>query len=300
MNRRDFLVGTVAASAVLGINSIQLTNATAAVKGNVSGPKLGLTTYVIGYKWTLDELEKNLSAAGISGLELRTDMKYAHGVELTINAEQRREIRQRFKDSPITLVGLACSERFDSPDPAKLENAIEKTKQYLQLSADLGTDGLRVFPNDFQKNVPKEKTLEQIIESLRKLAKTADDLGQEICLEAHGNIGTLPNLRQIAEAVHHKRVRIMLNSDLRDIEGKGLEANLQLVSNYLAGRVHVHNLADEKYGQAKFYERQYKFLKKCGWSGWCLLEIPDSPKDRLAKLKEMKDRWNEIVAFCQL
>ena len=289
LTRRNFMAGSAALAATLATGGLL------PAASDKPGPKLGLTTYVIGGKWTIDDLIKNLTAAGIEGLELRTDMKYAHGVELTINAAHRKELRKRFADSPITFVGLASSERFDNPDPKEVEKAIEKTKQYLQLCSDLGMAGVRVFPNSFHKNVPHEKTIEQIIESLRKLTQTADDLQQEICLEAHGNIGTLPNLRKIAEAVNHQRVRVMLNSDFRDTEGAGLEANLQLVAGYLAGRAHIHGLLDEKYVEAKFYERQYAFHKKIGWSGWCLLEIPDAPQDRLGKLKEMKTRWNAIV-----
>ncbi len=290
LNRRNFIAGTAAMAASLGMNPFL----SAAM--DKSGPKLGLTTYMIGRKWTIEDLIKNLTEIGIEGVELRTDMKFAHGVELTVNAARRKDLRKRFSDSPIAFIGLASSERFDYPDPQKVEKAIEKTKKYLQLCSDLGMAGLRVFPNSFHKDVPKEKTIDQIIESLRKLTKTADDLQQEICLEAHGDVGTLSNLRTIVEAVGHKRVRIMLNSDFRDTQGDGLEANLQLTADYLAGRAHIHNLLEKKYVDAKFYERQFAFFKKVNWSGWCLLEISDVPNDRIGKLKEMKMRWDQITA----
>jgi sugar phosphate isomerase/epimerase len=295
MQRRDFLLQT--ATIVLGAECFSF--ATETISKTTAEPpkglKLGLTTYTIGAKWSITELIDNLAKAEIFGVELRTDMKYAHGLELTTGKSERNEAKKRFAESPVKLVGIASGERFDSPDPAKLKKAVERTKELLQFSTDLGSPGLRVFPNDFQKDVPQEKTLEQIIVSLKQLAPVAESLNQEIRLEAHGNIGRLPTLRQIAEAVNHPRVRIMLNSDFRDTEGDGLDANLNLVGDYLARNIHIHNLLAENYIRAGFYEKQFAFLKKRNWDGWCLLEIGDKPSDRLGEILRQRQRWEQLM-----
>jgi sugar phosphate isomerase/epimerase len=290
MQRRDFLLQTTVA--VLGTGYAFTAQTTTETKKRL---KLGLTTYTIGAQWSITELIENLTKVEIFGVELRTDLKYAHGLELTTGKAERNEAKKRFADSPVKLVGIASGERFDSPDPVKLEKSIERTKELLQFSTDLGSPGLRVFPNDFQKDVPQEKTLEQIIVSLKQLAPTAENLNQEIRLEAHGNIGRLPTLRKIAEAVAHPRVRIMLNSDFRDTEGDGLETNLNLVGDYLAHNVHIHDLLATNYTKAGFYEKQFAFLKKRNWDGWCLLEISDKPANRLDEILRQRQRWEELM-----
>ena len=295
MKRRDFLYRSTA----LALGTVLMPKFSLPTLADEAGKgvRLGLTTYMIGSKWTIPQLIENLTKLEIFGLELRTDMKFAHGMELDSTKAQRNEVRKRFGDSPVKLVSIACGERYDSPNPAVLEKSIERTKELLQFSADLGAMGLRVFPNDFQKDVPQEKTLDLIAESLQVLAPTAASLNMEIQLEAHGSVGRLPHLATIAKNVDHPRVRVMLNSDLRDTEGDGLQENLKKVGPYLAGVAHLHDLTAKSHSDAKFYETQLAFLKKLGWDGWCLLEIDDKPDDtaRLAEISRQRKRWEELV-----
>ena len=293
MKRREFLLH----SAALTVGAALATQMTAA-EGAKKGPQLGLTTYMIGSQWTIPELIEFLPKFGIWAVEFRTDMKFAHGVELDSPKAVKTEAAKRFADSPVKLVGVASGERFDSPDAEKLNKSIERTKELLQFCADLGAPGLRVFPNDFQKDIPHEKTLEQIADSLKKLAPTADSLGIELRLEAHGNAGLLPNLAKIAKAVDHPKVRILLNSDFRDTKDAGLSANLEMLKPYLAGTVHLHDLTAASYTEAKFYETQCAFLKNAGWNGFCLLEIGDKPDNeaRFVEIAKQKNRWDEIMA----
>ena len=295
MKRRDFLQS--GAALALGTALMPKFFPLALADEAKKLPKLGLTTYMIGSKWTIPQLIENLTKLQIYGLELRTDMQFAHGMELDSTRAQRAEVRKRMEDSPVKLVSVACGERYDSPNPEVLKKSIERTKELLQLCADLGALGLRVFPNDFQKDVPQEQTLDQIAASMKTLAPTAESLNIEIQLEAHGNVGHLPYLATIAKKVEHPRVRIMLNSDIRDIQGDGLLANLQKVGPYLAKVAHLHDLTAKSHSDAKFYETQTAFLKGLNWDGWCLLEINDMPDDaaRMAEILRQRKRWEELL-----
>ncbi len=291
MTRRNFLMRSAALTATL---TAPFSFAQEAKK---KGLRLGLTTYQIGSKWTIPELLEFLPRFGLFGVELRTDMKFAHGIELASSQAARSEAAKRFADSPVKLVGVACGERFDSPDAGKLGKAVERTKELLRLCADLGAPGLRVFPNDFQKDVPEEKTLEQIAGALKKVAPVAESLGVELRLEAHGSVGLLPHLQTLAQAVGKPGIRVILNSDFRDTKGEGLAANLEKVAPVLAGTVHIHDLTAPNYAEAKFYETQFAFLKRIGWDGFCMLEIGDKPDNeaRFKEIERQKQRWNELT-----
>ncbi|MHC4682518.1 MAG: hypothetical protein ACYTEK_28010, partial [Planctomycetota bacterium] len=117
---RGFCVaaGTVAAAA---LPSCHLAGTPGGSKHRAK-TRFGFTTYQWGKDWDIPTLIANCCKAKVLGVELRTSQSYAHGVELDLNAQQRRQVKKRFADSPITLVGLATSERFDSPEPEKLKD----------------------------------------------------------------------------------------------------------------------------------------------------------------------------------
>src|SRR5687768_4756397 len=130
--------------------------------------QLGLVTYMWGAEWDLPTLIKNCEETGFLGVELRSTHK--HGVEPTLDRNQRLEVAQRFSDSQVELVGLGTACEYHSPDPAVLEKNIEDTKAFIRLCHDCGGGGVKVRPNALVEGVPEEQTLEQIGRSLGQLA----------------------------------------------------------------------------------------------------------------------------------
>jgi len=57
--------------------------------------KLGIVTYNIARAWDVPAIIKNCTEAKIEAVELRTT--HAHGVEVTLSAEARKEVRKRFE-----------------------------------------------------------------------------------------------------------------------------------------------------------------------------------------------------------
>ncbi|MHC4532610.1 MAG: sugar phosphate isomerase/epimerase family protein [Planctomycetota bacterium] len=294
ISRRSFLSHgiDIVAGACAGAT---LTSCRYTLRTPVSEPntltRFGFTTYQWGKDWDIPTLIANCSKARAFGVELRTSQSYAHGVELELDAQQRREVRKKFEDSPVTLVGIASGERYDSPDAAKLEAAIENTKGYIKLSRDVGSSGVRVFPNSFHDGVPKEKTIEQISYSLNIVGAFAGDYGQQVRLEAHGNVGELPTLRAIMDRVDQPSVRIKLNSSTRDAAGNGFEHNFNLVKDFLGDTLHLHNLKDPKFP----YQLQMDLLVQMGWKGWQLLEVSDKVPDRVQALIEQRRIWDKFL-----
>ena len=283
LSRRTFLaagLGATAGGALVGLRPLA-----AAAPERKPLPRFGFTTYQWGKDWDVPTLIENCAKAEALGVEVRTSIKHAHGIELALNAAARRTIRQRFKDSPVALVGLASGERFDALEPAKVKAGIEAAKQYLQLSHDLGATGVRVFGNDFHKEVPREQTIAQVAKALNEVGKFAATLGQEVRLEAHGSIGELPSIRAIMDQVTEPSVRVKLNSDARDAKGEGFEANFNLVKGLLGQTIHTHDFKDPKFPN----QLQIDLLVRMGWSGWLLLEATGSVPDPVAAMKEQRE-----------
>jgi len=287
-SRRQFLAGTLAAAGAFSLGCAA--EKTPAVKKQSGKIRLGLATYTWGKDWDIAALIKNLPKAEVYGVELRTSFGWAHGVETTLTAKQRAEVKKRFADSPVELVALACSERMDWPDPKRLKKAIDAAKAHIKLSHDVGSRSLRIFPNTFHKNVPRAKTIAQIARASDEVGAYATKLGQQVDLEAHGPAGELPTMAAIMKLVKQPNVRVRLNSDSRDIKGKGFDANFKMVKDYLARTIHIHNL------KSKFpYQRQCELLVAAGWEGWILMENSEKVPDRIEAMIEQRQIWEKLM-----
>src|SRR5258708_5268636 len=104
--------------------------------------QLGIVTYNIAKDWDLDTILKRLTALKYEGVELRTTHK--HGVEVDLSAAQRIEVRRKFAESSIALVGLGSAFEYHATDPAVVKQNIEGTKAYVRLAHDVGSPGVKV------------------------------------------------------------------------------------------------------------------------------------------------------------
>src|SRR3954449_12236327 len=69
--------------------------------------KLGIVTYNIAKDWNLATIIKNCADTKFQGVELRTG--HAHAVEVALTKSQREEVKKRFQDSPVELMGLGSA-----------------------------------------------------------------------------------------------------------------------------------------------------------------------------------------------
>src|SRR5688572_3757593 len=160
--RRDFIKGISLTSLAMVLSKKEVF----AEMYKRSKMKPGLVTYLWGKDWDVPTIIKNCEKTNLLGVELRTEHK--HGVEPALSSAQRREVKQRFKDSDVEFIGYGSNVEFDSPDPAELKKNMDLAKELVKLCHDVGGSGLKVKPNKFHENVPREKTLEQIGRSLNE------------------------------------------------------------------------------------------------------------------------------------
>ena len=291
--RRDFLANSMGlGAALLAAEGLPAALASGRDKPG-SGMKYGLVTYNWGKDWDLPTLIQNCTQAKVPGVEVRTT--HAHGVEPALDAAQRREVKKRFDDSPVTLVGLGSNERFDHPDEAGLKAAIEATKAFVKLGRDVGASGVKVKPNSFHKNVPHEKTIEQIGKSLNIVGAFAADYGQQIRLEVHGQCSPLPIMKQIMDIADHPNVGVCWNSNAADLEGKGLEYNFNLVKDRLGATAHVRPLNNPEYP----YRQLIDLYVRMDYHGWIMLEDGRVPEDPAAQLAKEAEVFKRFVADAQ-
>ncbi len=287
VSRRGFLMGAAGAALLHGS-----TPSAGADVGPHARLKLGLVTYNWGKDWDIPTLIKNCSTTGFSGVELRSTHK--HGVEPTLSAARRSDVRKRFADSNVELVGLGSACEYHAADPAVVKMNIEESKAFVRLCSDVGGSGVKVRPNGLPPEVPIEKTLEQIGKSLNDVARYAADYGVQIRLEVHGK-GTneLPHIKTIMDVADHRNNVICWNCNPQDLLGEGFDYNFSLVEDRM-GTVHIHDLRNPNYPWQELFTR----LRKCQapqFTGWTLVEEGGTPDDILAAMHENRVIWDRLA-----
>jgi len=246
--------------------------------------KLGIVTYNIAKDWDVPTIIKNCTETKFEGVELRTSHK--HGVEVTLTKAEREEVKKRFKDSAVELMGLGSAFDFHTPDQAKLRADIAATKEYIILAQDVGATGVKVRPNGLPKEVPVEKTLEQIGKSLRELGEFGADHGQHIRLEVHGSQTQFPpHCKTIMDVADHKNVGVCWNSNQTDLDGEGFDHNFNLLKNKIFS-VHMRDLYLDEYP----FRKLLAGLNQINFHGYTLAEIDES-KDPIRVMRYFRSIW---------
>jgi len=234
--------------------------------------RLGLVTYNMAKDWDIPTIIQNCTETGFEGVELRTT--HAHGVEDTLNKKERRDVREAFESSAVKLVGLGSAFEYHSTDPKEVERNVEGTKSYVVLARDVGAEEVKVRPNGLQieAGIPVEKTLEQIGLALRECGEFAKDYDIEIRLEVHGRGTNDPKyVKKMIDFADHDNVYVCWNSNNSDVIDGSVRENFDLLKDRIA-QIHMRDLYLEEYPWGELLT----LLRKSGFKGFCLAEIPGS------------------------
>jgi sugar phosphate isomerase/epimerase len=188
---------------------------------------LGLVTYNMAATWNIATILDVCRNVGLSAVELRTT--HAHGVEPTLTAQQRQDVRNRFNDAGIQIWGCGTVCEFHSPNQAVVQQNINTCRSFIELVRDIGGRGVKVRPNALPAGVPVAQTLQQIGNALRTCGMDAAQAGVEIWVEVHGT-GTAhpPHIQTIMQQCNHASVGLTWNSNTTDIQNGTINNYFQL------------------------------------------------------------------------
>jgi hypothetical protein len=255
-------------------------NSTVAKERRSTAVKLGLVTYNLAKDWDLDTIIRMCSEHGFAGVELRTT--HAHGVEVDLPAAGRREIRERFRNSPVRLAGLGSAFEYHAADPDEVRRNVEGTKEYAGLAADVGAPGIKVRPNGLQTDmgIPEETTLRQIGECLAECGEFAGGLGVRI--------------RRILDFAGHDNVFCCWNSNAGEVVDGSIRENFDLLAGDVA-LVHMRDLCAGDYPWLDLLRN----LRRISYSGFCLAEIPacEQPGRLMDYYRCLWDAYRRILAL---
>lgn len=242
-----------------------------------------------GAEWDLPTLIKNCTDTGFEGVELRSTHK--HGVEVTLSKDERREAKKRFDDSPVKFVGPGSACEYHNPDHGVVNQNIELTKKFIELSSDIGGTGVKVRPNGLVKGEDRAKTVERIGLALRECGKFAEGFKQQIRVEVHGpGTADLEVMKQIMAAADHPLVVVCWNSNPGETVNGSIAHSFDQVKSKLGSTVHIHDLYDKAYP----YRELFTLLSQQKFEGYCLSESPPTA-DPVRVMHYYRALWTELT-----
>ncbi len=262
--------------------------------------QLGIVTYMIAARWSLERIIEVLTKVGIAGVELRTT--HRHGVEDNLSDAERTRVRRLFEQSGIQPVGLGTAFEFDSPDPAVVRKNIDGAKRYIELAHDIGSYGIKVRPNRLHadRGIPAERTIAQIAGALRELGDYGTGFGIRIRVEVHGR-GTsdIGVMEAIMRKTNHPNVYVCWNCNLTDLDNpdappgqRSIRRNFSRLRRWIE-IVHLHELWDKRYP----YRELFALLRASNFDGYTLAEIPACrcDADAVRVLRYYKALWEALA-----
>lgn len=288
LSRRDFLA-TSAAIAATAATQTPLPAADEPLKF-----KLGLVTYNVPKDWDLPTILKVCKDVGIAAVECRTTHK--HGVEPSLPAEQRKDVKKLFADSGVVFWGCGTACEFHAADPAVVKKNVEECKAFIGLTKDIGGKGVKVRPNGVVKGVEEQKTFEQIGKALAECGQAAADAGVEIWVEVHGAVTQLPkNMKAVMEACGHKAVGVCWNSNPPDVENKSVKASFEMLKPWIRS-CHINDLENDAKG-AYPYRELFSLLRGAGYDRYTLCEVGKAypVAEGTEYLRKYKELWEKLA-----
>jgi hypothetical protein len=251
---------------------------------------LGLVTYNVAKDWDLDTILRVCGEAGLPAVEFRTT--HAHGVERTLAAAERAEVKRKCKAAGLRQTSLGSVCEFHSPDPEVVKRNVADCRAWVELARDIGARAVKVRPNGLPPDVPEAKTLEQIGHALAECGDHAKQNGVEIWVEVHGEGTRLPpRMRRIMDACSHPSVGLTWNSNDTDVAAGSVEVAWGLLGRFVRC-AHITDLAS-----GYPYRELFGLFECSGFAGFTLCEYPKpvQASEGASWLKDYKRSWEALT-----
>ncbi|MEX2672819.1 MAG: TIM barrel protein [Phycisphaeraceae bacterium] len=222
--------------------------------------------------WSLDALIEHVLANELLALELQ--MGTAHGITTELEKPEREAVREKLSGLPLDMLGLATDERLDGDDAAR-KAAVERIRQVMKLSHDIGGFGVKIGARDLPQ-VGRRAAIAGIAKTTRELADFAQGWGQQVRLELTGDCADPETALAIFKAIDHLNVRLCWASQPGDVSERGVKRDLKTLNEHLGETVYVGRLDDDRYPYFDLLTQ----LRDAGYHHWVLLRTEgEAPAD---------------------
>ena len=231
--------------------------------------------------WTWPQILDFAAEHQFASIELRgilTNIDLTKVPELA--PERIADAKRQLVAHGLVVSDLGASAQMHDMDPAKHAAQLDEARRFIDLAQALGAPYVRVFGNEYVKDVPRDKMLAHIAGALHELGDYAKGKGVTVIIESHGDFTDSPALLEILQRADSPNVALLWDAHHTFVAGKEEpEDTVAKLGRYIR---HTHLKDSVPSGNDRRYvltgtgevpvKRQIAALAKIGYRGFFSFE----------------------------
>jgi sugar phosphate isomerase/epimerase len=231
--------------------------------------------------WTWPQILDFAADHQFASIELRgilTNMDLTKVPELA--PERIADAKRQLAAHGLVVSDLGASSQMHDMDPVKHAAQLDEARRFIDLAHALGAPYVRVFGNEYVKDVPRDKMLAHIGGALHELGDYAKGKGVTVIIESHGDFTDSPALLEILQRADSPNVALLWDAHHTFVAGKEEpEDTVAKLGRYIR---HTHLKDSVPSGNDRRYvltgtgdvpvKRQIAALAKIGYRGFYSFE----------------------------
>ena len=171
--------------------------------------------------WTWPQILDFAAAHGYVAVELRGLLSAMDLSQVPEFAPGRlEEAKRQLAGHSLSVSDLGASAQMHEMDPAKRAAQLAEARRFIDLTQALGAPYVRVFGNNYVKDVPRADMLAHIARGLRELGDYARPKGVTVLIESHGDFTDSPSLLEILRQADSPAVQLLWDAHHTFVSGK--------------------------------------------------------------------------------
>jgi len=195
-------------------------------------------------------------------------------------AEHIGDAKRQLAAHGLTVSCLGASAHMHELDPVKHAAQLDQARAFIDLAQALGAPYVRVFGNEYVRDVPRADMLAHIASALRSLGDYAKPKNVTVVIESHGDFTDSPALLEILQKADSPNVALLWDAHHTFVSGKEQpEDTVRQLGRYIR---HTHLKDSAPAGNDRRYvltgtgdvpvQRQVAALAKIGYRGFFSFE----------------------------
>jgi sugar phosphate isomerase/epimerase len=278
VSRRQVLGAGVAAGAALAAPRTAGASVDPGARRTAPGAPFKLSVAAYSYRQFLQGEKKNMSLFDFIDrcAEMGSD-----GVELTeyyfekpVTPEYLMRLKYRAQVQGQGISGTPIGNSFTHPPGERRDAEIRKVRDWIDVSADLGSPTIRIFAGTAPEGAREEQARRNVVECIETVGVHAARRGVFLALEYHGGVVARPDgLLEIIRAVRCPWVGV--NLDTGNFRTEDPYADLARCAPYAVSVQHKVVLSRAGKREPADFRRLLQLLRGANYRGWVTLEYEE-------------------------
>lgn len=291
MNRRHFLQAGVAAACAAAVP--------VPARADAGGPKsryrLSLAAYSLrkfldlkNPTMTLEQFLERCAEWGFDGAELT---EYFFRKPITPDSLMR--LKNKAARLGLDITGTPIGNTFTLPPGDARDRQVASVKQWIDVSAELGSPAIRIFAGGTPKGAEEAQARKWAVECIEACLEHAAKRGVFLALENHGGVvATAEGMLEFAKAIKHDWFGF--NLDGGNFHSEDPYAELEKCAPFAVTCQVKAEISRKGKKEAADYARIVEILRKAGYRGYVTLEY-ESAEDPMGAIPKHLEALRKAV-----